>query len=202
MRHTLSLLLLSIALLAPVAQAHDHATMMQMAAPAAPLPGDSLQRLSVPLRDQADHPFTLADEHGPATLMTMFYGDCQIACPIILEGVKRTVEALPAAQRAHVHVVLVSLNPGVDTPATLEKLAQLHDMPAATYRLAVAADDAHTRMLAAALGVKYRRLANGEINHSTRVLLVDAQGRIVASSDTLSVEPDPALVSALQSLAR
>ena len=92
----------------------------------------------------------------------------------------------------------MSLNPGVDTPAKLAKLAQLHDMPAATYRFAVGGDDAQTRQLAAAFGVKYRRLANGEINHNTRVLLVDAAGRVVTSSDTLSVEPDAALLSALQ----
>ncbi|HEX5127863.1 MAG TPA: SCO family protein, partial [Rhodocyclaceae bacterium] len=131
--------------------AHDHHDMEQMeSAPA--IPSDSLHHLDVPLTDQHGKTFRLADEHAPATLLTMFYGDCQIACPIILESVKRTIDALPAAQRNQARALLISLNPGIDTPAKLDQLAKSHGMPMSRYRFAVARNDEQTRQLAAALG--------------------------------------------------
>ncbi|MFT3736254.1 MAG: SCO family protein [Rhodocyclaceae bacterium] len=196
----LNLLLLSLLCLASAsAFAHDHAEMLKMqaeAARAAPS-SDSLHNLRAPLLDQQGKRFTLADEHGPATLVTMFYGDCQIACPIVVENVKRTVEATPAAQRPQLRALLISLNPGVNTPAKLAKLASLHQLPASTYRFAVSDNESHTRELAAALGIKYRRVGK-EINHSTRFVVLDHQGRVVASSDKLSIEPDAAVLAAIQ----
>lgn len=205
-RLTLTLLaaLLTLGTTALPARAHDHAAMQRMQAEAAnaALPGDSLHRITAPLTDQTGRRFKLADEHGPATLVSMFYGDCQIACPIIIENAKRTLEAVPVAQRDGLRILLVSLNPGVDTSASLAKLARLHALPDKNVRLAVSDNETHTREVAAALGIKYRRAANGEINHSTRFLLLDAQGRAVASSDTLGVEPDPKLLDGMAGLLR
>jgi protein SCO1/2 len=184
-------------MLAGVAQAHDHAAMLAMQNEKTPLPGESLHRLDFPLTDQQGKSFRLADMHGPATIVTMFYGDCQIACPIAVENIKRTLAALPVAQRKQVHALMISLNPGVDTAASLAKLGKLHELAPEQVRLAVAANDAQTRQLAASLGIKYRRAANGEINHSTRFVAVDSQGLIVGSSEQLSVEPDPKLLAAI-----
>lgn len=180
---------------------HDHAAMLAMQSEAT-LPGDSLQHLPIVLTDQQGKRFRLSDEKQAATLITMFYGDCLIACPIAIENVKRTLEALPAAQRAHFRALLISLNPGVDTPASLAKLAKLHELSPASVRLAVAHNDADTRQLAAGLGIKYRRAANGDINHSTRFLVVDAKGMVIASSDTLNIEPDPKLLDVLTQATR
>ena len=195
-----TLTLLLTVLLSPTtfatAAAHDHAAMQAMQSDKA-LPGESLHRLRVPLVDQQGKTFRLADEHQAATVITMFYGDCKIACPIAIENVKRTLAAVPAQQRKQMRVLLISLNPGVDTAASLAKLAALHELSPGTFRLAVGHDDTQTRQLAATLGIKYRRAANGEINHSTRFLVMDARGVVIASSDKLSIEPDPVVVAAL-----
>jgi protein SCO1/2 len=39
------------------------------------------------------------------------------------------------------------------------------------------------RELAALVGVKYRRVADGEIDHSATLTVLDAEGRIVAQFD-------------------
>ncbi|HSD37205.1 MAG TPA: SCO family protein [Rhodocyclaceae bacterium] len=192
----LTSLFVNFFMLASAVQAHDHAAMLAMQNEST-LPGESLHRLAFPLTDQQGKSFHLADEHGPATIVTMFYGDCQIACPIAIENVKRTIDALPVAQRKQVRALMISLNPGVDTAASLAKLAKLHELSPSQFRLAVAANDTQTRQLAASLGIKYRRAANGEINHSTRFVAVDSHGLIVGSSEQLSVEPDPKLLAAI-----
>jgi len=47
------------------------------------------------------------------------------------------------------------------------------------------------RALAALLGVQYRRLPDGDFNHSSTIELLDAEGRIAARTNTLgAVDPD------------
>jgi protein SCO1/2 len=166
---------------------------------AKPLPEDSLQRISIPLTDQQGRRFTLADEQRPATIVTMFYGDCHSACPIAIESMKRLVDEVPAERRGGVRVVLISLNPGADTPQSLSHLAMMHGLAPEQFRLAVAGSDRDTREIAAALGIRYRRAAGGEINHSTRFVLLDDKGRVVNTTDKSSVPPDPAFLASVTS---
>ncbi|MES2300396.1 MAG: SCO family protein [Pseudomonadota bacterium] len=165
-------------------------------APAA-LPADSLYRLAVPLTDSVGKQFDWSEMAGHAVLVTMFYGDCNTACPIVLENLQQTVAALklPAARLS---VLMVSLDPLRDTPKSLAKLAQSHHLDPALFRMAVSSDDTHTRALAAALRIKYRGLAGGEINHTTRICLLDANGKVVASSTELSTVPDAAFLAQLK----
>jgi protein SCO1/2 len=60
-------------------------------------------------------------------------------------------------------------------------------------------DDATTRKIAALLGIQYRKLADGEFNHSTLLTLLDREGRIVAKSGKLG-PADPALVKRVHAL--
>ncbi|RSZ60690.1 SCO family protein [Massilia atriviolacea] len=161
------------------------------------LPAESLYRLSVPLKDSQGRQFDWRALAGRPLLVTMFYGDCNAACPIIIENLRRTVdEVKPAPGR--LAVLMVSLDPLYDSPASLADLAKSHKLDPAIFRLAVAANETHTRAMAGALQVKYRSVSNGEINHTTRVSLLDANGKVLASSTQLSPLPDPALVAQIK----
>lgn len=167
------------------------------AAPSQALPADSLYQLSVPLTDSQGRHFDWRALAGQPALVTMFYGDCNAACPIIIENLRRTVAALKFAP-GRLNVLMVSLDPMGDTPASLARLAGQHKMDPTVFRLAVAADETRTRAMAAALQVKYRAVVGGEINHTTRVCLLDANGRVIASSTQLSVEPDAAFLAQIR----
>ncbi|ERE03424.1 SCO family protein [Pseudogulbenkiania ferrooxidans] len=164
------------------------------------LPGDSLYRLDAPLTTQRGDALQFSDLAGKPALITMFYGDCKLACPIVMEGVKSIIAALPARDRDRATVLMVSLNPGADTPASLSHLAGEHGIRARNWLLAVGKSDEDTRGVAAALGIRHRRLENGEINHSTRIVVTDPQGRIVASTEDIGPKPDPVVVKALRAL--
>lgn len=159
----------------------------------AALPGNSLYRLDAPLTDTAGQRFTLREMAGAPVLVTMFYGDCNAACPIIIETMKRTVAAL-GPEGKPLRVLMISLDPMGDSPAGLAALAGKHGMPAPQFRLAVARDESQTRLIASALNIKFRALGNGEINHTTRVVLLDAAGSPQAASSRLDIEPDPVLL--------
>jgi protein SCO1/2 len=113
-----------------------------------PLPATSLHRLDTVLTDSQSARFTLRELAGGPALVTMFYGDCGSACPIVIETLKRTVAALgPDGRR--LRVLLISLDTLRDTPQQLAQLAAKQRLDAPQYRLAVAKNDADTRMIAA-----------------------------------------------------
>ncbi|MBK6006109.1 SCO family protein [Ramlibacter ginsenosidimutans] len=156
-------------------------------------PGDSVYRLAATLTDQDGRAFELASLQGTPVLASMFYSSCDMVCPMIFETVHATLAALPAAERAELRVLMVSFDPARDTTAVLKKTAQARNCDAQW--LLARADEATARKVAAVLGVQYRRLANGEFNHSTTLALLDRQGRIAARSGKLG-PAHPALVSA------
>jgi len=162
-------------------------------APDPALPGDSIYRLRASLVDQDGRAFEPSAARGHPVLISMFYSSCEMVCPMIFETIQQTLKALPAPERDAVRVMLVSFDPARDTVPVLKKTAQAHHCDS-RWTLA-RCDDSQVRMIAAALGIQYRRLASGEFNHSTTIELLDRDGRIAARSGTLG-SADPALVSA------
>jgi protein SCO1/2 len=165
------------------------------AAGADELPGASIYRLPVALADQDGHDFRLADRRGTPQLVSMFYTSCQYVCPLIIDTMSKTEHALSAAEQARLEMLLVSFDPDRDSVARLHEVFGERKLDANRWTLA-RTDAAAVRKLAAVLGVQYRALANREINHSTSIVLLDGEGRIVARTDKLGAI-DPEFVAAL-----
>lgn len=145
--------------------------------------GPSLYELQIPLRDAAGRTIALDVDRGHPTLVSMFYGSCAVACPALIDHLARLAAELPADARRDVRILLVSFDPGRDTPARLTELARAHHLDA-RWTLA-AADDADARALAGVLGIKYRAIAGGEFFHTTVVVALDRDGRPLARMEGL-----------------
>jgi protein SCO1 len=163
----------------------------------ASVPADSLYGLPMPLTDAQGTQFDWREMAGQPLLVTMFYGDCASACPVLMQSLQRTIAELKPEAGA-LKVLMVSLNPQHDTPASLAHMSHMHQLDERFFRLAVAADEKQTRALAATLKIKYRALDNGEISHNTRVTLLNAQGQAIASSTLLKPTADQALLSQIR----
>ena len=172
-----------------------------LATAATPLPGDSVLRVPAKFTDQDGKAFTLAQRRGGVQLVTMFYSSCPYACPLIIDTGKGIDHALGAAERAKLRVLLLSLDPARDTPAKLSALATKRKIDRARWTLATT-DAGGVRQTAAALGIRYRQLANGEFNHSSVMILLDADGRILARTETIGPQPDPEFLAAVRKALR
>ena len=53
------------------------------------------------------------------------------------------------------------------------------------------------RQAAGVLGIRYRELADGNFNHTSALVLLDAQGRVLARTERMGSVPDPAFVTAV-----
>lgn len=158
-------------------------------APTAPAPrpatGASLYALDLALTDQDGAPARLDGFRGHPTLVAMFYTACPTACPMMIETIRDVERDLPAARRDDLRVLLVSFDPAHDTPAALAATAAAHRVDLARWRLTAPSDDDHVRLLASALGVRYRNDA-GKFVHSTTLTLVDGDGKIALATDDLA----------------
>jgi protein SCO1 len=75
-------------------------------------------------------------------------------------------------------------------------LAKQRGLDAAHWSLASPrADD--VRSVAGVLGVRYRQLADGQFNHTSALLLLDRDGRIVARSERIG-SADPEFISVVR----
>jgi protein SCO1/2 len=150
---------------------------------AAAPPGDSIYQLHPALTDQDGHPYDLAATRGAPVLASMFYSGCEMVCPVIFETIAQTVKALPPGERARLRILMITFDPERDTVEALKATATRHGCDE-RWRL-VRASDADVRRIAAVLGVQYRRLPSGEFNHSSSILLLDAEGRIARRTGQL-----------------
>ena len=178
---------------AAVAADHGHHDRHHDAPPAAEArPGQSIYQLAGRFVDQAGTRVGLDVARGHPVLVTMIYASCPDACPRLIADVRRIEAAVPAGIREDLHVVLVSVDPERDTPTVLRSLAAAHGVGGRWHFLTGSEDGA--REVAAVLGVKYRRLSTGAINHSSVITLLDRAGVIDSRLEGIA-QPIDALVA-------
>ena len=163
---------------------------------AATLPSDSLYQLSAHMVDQSGHALAWRDQRGRPRVVSMFYTSCRVTCPLIVDSGKAIEHALLPSERARIGITLVSLDPKRDTPRALATLAAKRGLDAARWSL-LRPDESDVRALAGVLGVRYRRLADGDFSHTSALLLLDADGRVLARTDKLGSRLDPEFITAV-----
>ena len=164
---------------------------------ATPIPGNSVYQLQATLVDASGRPRTWADFRGQPRIATMFYSSCPYMCPLIIESGKAIDKSLTPAQRARLGVVMVSLDARRDSPAVLAALVRKRGIDPDRWTL-LRPDPKDVRSVAAVLGIKYRALADGEFNHTSVLILLDADGRILARTETIGSKPDPEFLTAVR----
>jgi protein SCO1 len=145
----------------------------------APLPSDSIYQLPVTLHDHEGHAIAMHAMQGQVRVVTMIYTSCAYVCPMTIENIKSLRTELTPDQREQLHTLLISLDPERDTVKVLKKTMTERHLDSRHWTMA-RPELPDVRRLAAVLGIQYRQLSNKEFNHSTVLILLDAQGRIRA----------------------
>ncbi|MEO8002927.1 MAG: SCO family protein [Arenimonas sp.] len=160
----------------------------------APLPSDSVLQISDTFTNQNGRDFKLSDRRGKPQLVAMFYTSCKYICPLIIDSGKGVDNSLTPAERKNLSILLVSMDPARDTPEALMFIVNKRKLDTTRWTLS-RTDEKGVRTIAALLGIRYRLLADGEFNHTSALILLDAEGRIVARTETLGSKPDPAFLA-------
>ncbi|KQU67282.1 MULTISPECIES: SCO family protein [unclassified Rhizobacter] len=163
-------------------------------------PGDSVYQLDLPLTDQDGRAIALDAGQGHPMLVTMFYTSCQFVCPMLVDALRDTQAALAPAERERIGVLMVSFDPERDTVQVLRRTADERGLDGAHWTLA-RTDAAGARKLAALLGIRFRALPDGDYNHTSLLVLLDARGRVAGRTTRLG-SADPAFVRRIQAQLR
>lgn len=186
-----TLLLLCVCLVSGAAHAQ--------AAAGTPLPRDSVYQLDVTLTTHEGRRQPWSSHRGKPQLVSMFYTSCQYICPLIVDSGKAIEHALTPAQRERLGIVLISMDPARDDPDALSSVMSQRKLDARRWLLA-SSRPGDVRSVAGVLGIRYRALADGEFNHTSALVLLDAEGRIVARTDRVGTRPDPRFLAAAREL--
>ena len=166
-----------------------------------PLPADSLYQLSLPLTDQDGKTADWRTRRGKPQLVAMFYTSCKFICPLIVDSGRAIERQLDAKQQQRLGILLISMDPKRDDPKALKNIVDKRKLETARWTLASPRQD-DVRTVAGLLGIRYRLLADGEFNHSSALVLLDANGRILARTEKMGSQPDPEFVAAVKKALR
>ena len=164
----------------------------------AALPSDSVYQLALSLTDQQGRSAQLSDRRGRPMLISMFYTSCKFVCPMLVDALRSTEAKLSAGERADLSILMVTFDPEHDTVAVLKQTADQRELDGPHWTLA-RTDANSVRKLAAVLGIQYRALKNGDYNHTTALILLDANGRIAGRTTQLG-DADTAFVKRIKTV--
>jgi protein SCO1/2 len=148
-----------------------------------PFPGESIRvRLALPdlpLVDQKGAAFRFADLRGRVVLVTGVYAACTTACPAIFLELKKILGELPAAERADLSIVALSLNPEYETTDLMDAVATTRGLTYPEFRYVNGRDPAALHGLLTDLQFSaVRDPQTGIIDHANLFILVDRTNHI------------------------
>jgi len=165
------------------------------------LPKDSVYQLDVTLTNDRAERFAWRAQRGQPQIVSMFYTSCKFTCPMLVDGAKAVQASLAPEERARLQVTFISFDPARDTTRALAQLRVDRELDRAQWTLA-RLEPPDVRTVAALLGVRYRALADGDFNHTSMLILLDSDGRIVARTERIGGTPDAAFVGAVRETLR
>lgn len=155
-----------------------------------PVTTASIYDLDVSLTDESGAVRKLDAFRGHPVLVTMFYGSCASACPLLTSDLKRIERSLPEPVRSDVRFLMVSFDAERDQPRVLARLKRERGVDPLRWTFA-SAPDGEARALAGVLGIRYRKLDGGEFFHSSVITLLDREGRPQVRLDGLGGDVRP-----------
>ncbi len=134
----------------------------------------------------------IKDMKGKVLVMVMIYTSCKAACPRLVADMRNIEQRLPENIKEHVKLVLVSIDPEVDTPKRLKAFAIDNKMDSNQW-VFLRSTEENTREFAAVLAVNYKKIAPLEFSHSNIISVFNADGELAYQQEGLGVNSDPTI---------
>jgi protein SCO1/2 len=122
----------------------------------------------------------MTDLKGKVCLVSFVFTTCNGSCPATTHRMGQVQAALKEcglAKDGRVRLVSITLDPARDTPEVLRKYMELYDADPAGWTF-LTGDKERVARVIADWGMWVKPAANGQLDHPSRVFLVDQKGRI------------------------
>ena len=144
------------------------------------------------LTDQNGKPATLSESKGKVLLVSFVFTTCNGTCPATthrMAAVQQELKRTGLWNTSNVQFLSITLDPERETPEVLRKYMKLYDLDGAGWQFLSGPQETLAKTIAA-WGMWAKAAANGQIDHPSRIFLVDPNGRQreIYSLETLDPE--------------
>jgi protein SCO1/2 len=159
----------------------------------------SLFNVSSEWQNQNGDTLPLNQLEGKVQVVAMVYTTCQYACPRIVAQLKAIEGELASHTTDQIGICLVTIDPERDTVEAFNRFAKEKSLDTNRWTF-LRGSPGDILELANLLGVKYKRLPDGEFSHSNIITLVNGEGEIVHQLNGLGTDPAPLVAEARELL--
>jgi protein SCO1/2 len=131
----------------------------------------------------------MKDLNGKVIVMVMIYTSCKSACPRLVADMRNIESRLPGNIKDNVKLVLVSIDPKVDTPERLKSFSIENKMEGEQWMFLRSTEE-NTREFAAVLAVNYKKISPLDFSHSNIISVFNAKGELAYQQEGLGVNSD------------
>jgi protein SCO1/2 len=120
----------------------------------------------------------LSDYQGKILVVSFVFTTCNGACPATTHRLAKVRAALDEQVKPRpIEFLTITLDPARDTPEALRKYVKLYDLPAKRWTFVTGPPEKVAQTIDA-WGMWVKPTANGQLDHPSRVFLLDQQQRI------------------------
>ncbi|UQD54941.1 SCO family protein [Flavobacterium sp. K5-23] len=131
----------------------------------------------------------MKDLKGEVLVMVMIYTSCKSACPRLVADMRNIESRLSSKIKKNVKLVLVSIDPSVDTPERLKAFSIENKMEGDQW-VFLRSTEENTREFAAVLAVNYKKISPMDFSHSNIISVFNAKGELAFQQEGLGVNSD------------
>jgi protein SCO1/2 len=132
------------------------------------------------LTTQTEEPLRWENLRGQVVLVSFVFTTCNGSCPATTHRMSQVAQALAGKgllKDDRVRLLSITLDPARDTPEALRKYMKAYDADPCHWTFLTGPRE-QVEKVHAAWGMWARPTVNGQIDHPSRVFLVDVQGRV------------------------
>jgi protein SCO1 len=139
---------------------------------------------------------SLSASNGHVRIVTMLYAHCPGICPLNVATLGRIENQLSSTERNQLRVVALTLDPERDSLTSLGEFRRTHGIDSKRWSFG-RPSTASVAQLAAGVGITYRTLPDGTLDHQSVFTLLDESGQVIARTANTR-NPDPEFVAAVR----
>lgn len=154
-----------------------------------PITDLSIYNLPEKWTNQDGKDIELKELRGKVLVMVMIYTSCKSACPRLVADMRHIEELIPKEHKDKVNLVLVSIDPTVDTPERLKEFSIENKMTGNQWTF-LRSNEENTREFAAVLAVNYKKISPIDFSHSNIISIFNAEGEMTYQQEGLGTGYD------------
>lgn len=145
------------------------------------LPDDSIYQVESSWQDQNENTLRLKDLAGKPVIISMVYLGCKYTCPMTVKHMQTLEGLMDAKLKSETQFILVSFDSARDTPTAMKEFAKKNEL-GKNWRFLSAKKESDLRELSTLIDFRFKKLPDGEFEHSFGLVALDRNGRVIGSS--------------------